>query len=156
MEALSQIQEFADANDSTRDLICFLGAGAYNHYIPAAIDHLLQRGEFFTAYTPYQPEISQGTLQAIFEYQSLMAKLTGMEVSNASHYDGATAAAEAVIMAYHNFNGKRKKFLFSPSLNPHYRETIRTYLCGFRDVKLIGIENEFASFVKPKRFYQFH
>ncbi len=152
MEALSQIQEFADANDSTRDLICFLGAGAYNHYIPAAIDNLLQRGEFFSAYTPYQPEISQGTLQAIFEYQSLMAKLTGMEVSNASHYDGATAAAEAGILAYHNFNGKRKKFLFSPSLNPHYLETIKTYLCGFRDVTLIGIENEFALLSSPNDF----
>jgi glycine dehydrogenase subunit 1 len=152
MEAMSQIQEFADANDSTRDLICFLGAGAYNHYIPAAIDNLLQRGEFFTAYTPYQPEISQGTLQAIFEYQSLMARLTGMEVSNASHYDGATSAAEAGILAYYNFNGKRKKFLFSPSLNPHYLETIKTYLCGFRDVNLIGTENEFALLSTPNDF----
>ncbi len=153
MEAMSQIQEFADANDSTRDLICFLGAGAYNHYIPAAVDSLLQRGEFFSAYTPYQPEISQGTLQVIFEYQSLMAKLTGMEVSNASHYDGATAAAEAGILAYYNFNGKRKKFLFSPSLNPQYLETIKTYMCGFRDVELIGTENEFALFSKPEDFY---
>jgi glycine dehydrogenase subunit 1 len=134
------------------DLFCFLGAGAYNHYIPAAIDNILQRGEFFTAYTPYQPEISQGTLQAIFEFQSLMAKLTGMEVSNASHYDGATAAAEAGILAYHNFNGKRKKFLFSPSLNPHYLETIKTYLCGYRDVELIGTENEFALFSNPNDF----
>jgi glycine dehydrogenase subunit 1 len=152
MEAMRQIQEFADANDSTKDLICFLGAGAYNHYIPAAIDNLLQRGEFFTAYTPYQPEISQGTLQAIFEYQSLMAKLTGMEVSNASHYDGATAAAEAGILAYYNFNGNRKKFLFSPSLNPHYLETIKTYLCGFRDAKVIGTENEFALLSNPNDF----
>jgi glycine dehydrogenase subunit 1 len=111
-------------------LISFLGAGAYNHYTPAVVDHILRRGEFYTAYTPYQPEISQGTLQAIFEYQSLMTHLTGMEVSNASHYDGATAAAEAVNLAYAQFRGKRKKIVVSPSLHPQYREVIRTYTQG--------------------------
>jgi glycine dehydrogenase subunit 1 len=141
MEALEQIQDLAEANNVCNDLICFLGAGAYDHYIPAAVDSLLRRGEFFTAYTPYQPEISQGTLQAIFEYQSLIAHLTGMEVCNASHYDGATAAAEACITAFHNFQGKRKTFLLSPALHPDYRATIRTYLCGFEGTLIQGDES---------------
>ncbi len=115
MEALAEMQELASANSTTRELICFLGAGAYNHYIPAAVDSILRRGEFYTAYTPYQPELSQGTLQAIFDYQSLVAALTGMDVSNASHYDGATAVAEAVSMAYANFRGKRTKVVLSPA-----------------------------------------
>jgi glycine dehydrogenase subunit 1 len=140
MEVLSELQDLAWANETTRDLICFLGAGVYNHYTPAAVDSILRRGEFYTAYTPYQPEISQGTLQAIFEYQSLIAGLTGMEVSNASHYDGATATAEAVNMAFNHFRGKRRKVLLSPGLHPQYRETIRTYTRG-SDVLLEGDEN---------------
>ncbi len=127
MEVLTELQDIAWANDSARELVCFLGAGAYNHYSPAVVDAILQRGEFLTAYTPYQPEISQGTLQTIFEYQSMIAGLTGMDVCNASHYDGATAVAEAVNMAYHNFRGKRPKVVLSPAVHPHYRETVRTY-----------------------------
>jgi len=127
MEALAELQHIADANETTGELISFLGAGAYNHYSPAVVDSILRRGEFYTAYTPYQPEISQGTLQAIFEYQSMIVALTGMDVSNASHYDGATAVAEAVNMAYHNFRGKRTKVILSPGLHPHYRETVHTY-----------------------------
>jgi glycine dehydrogenase subunit 1 len=110
-------------------LTSFLGAGAYRHFTPAVIDYLVSRGEFLTAYTPYQPEVSQGTLQAIFEYQSMMAALTGMEVSNASHYDGATATAEAVIMAV-NVLPKRKRILISPAVHPHYRQVVRTYTQG--------------------------
>jgi len=131
MEALLQLSDVANANENVRgDLICFLGAGMYHHYIPSVVDHMLRRGEFYTAYTPYQPEISQGTLQAIFEYQSLMSALTGMDVSNASHYDGATATAEAVSLAYAQFRGKRKKVVMSPSLHPQYRAVVRTYAQG--------------------------
>jgi len=141
MEAMVQAQDFAMANESTRDLICFLGAGAYNHYVPATVDAIIRRGEFLTAYTPYQPEVSQGTLQAIFEYQTLVANLTGMDVSNASHYDGATATAEAGVMAYHHFRGKRKKMVISPAVNPQYRATLHTYLSGYSDLKIIGDAN---------------
>ena len=131
MEAAAELEELAASNENLRgDLVSFLGAGAYNHYIPSVVDHILRRGEFYTAYTPYQPEISQGTLQAIFEYQSLMCALTGMEVSNASHYDGATAVAEAVSMAYAQFRGKRTKVIISPAVHPQYRETLRTYAQG--------------------------
>ena len=131
MEAATLLSEMAQTNENVREhMISFLGAGAYNHYVPAVVDHMLRRGEFYTAYTPYQPEISQGTLQAIFEYQSLMTNLTGMEVSNASHYDGATAAAEAVNLAFAQFRGKRKKIVMSPTVHPQYREVIRTYSQG--------------------------
>jgi glycine dehydrogenase subunit 1 len=142
MEVAAELNEIASANASTDDFVSFLGAGAYNHYIPAAVDMILRRGEFYTAYTPYQPEVSQGTLQAIFEFQSLMTELTGMDVSNASHYDGATAAAEAANLAYHTFRGKRKKVLVSRSVNPQYRETIRTYMNGMENVSVLGDEIE--------------
>ncbi len=141
MEVLTELQDIAWANDSARELVCFLGAGAYNHYSPAAVDAILQRGEFYTAYTPYQPEISQGTLQTIFEYQSMIAGLTGMDVCNASHYDGATAVAEAVNMAYHNFRGKRPKVVLSPALHPHYRETVRTYTQD-SEINLVGDQGQ--------------
>ncbi|MCE9644853.1 MAG: aminomethyl-transferring glycine dehydrogenase subunit GcvPA [Chloroflexi bacterium] len=131
MEAASLLSEMANTNENVREhMISFLGAGAYNHYVPSVVDHMLRRGEFYTAYTPYQPEISQGTLQAIFEYQSLMTNLTGMEVSNASHYDGATATAEAVNLAFAQFRGRRKKIVMSPTVHPQYREVIRTYSQG--------------------------
>jgi glycine dehydrogenase subunit 1 len=138
MDAAAEMGDLSIGNENIRtDLVSFLGAGAYNHYIPAAVDHILRRGEFYTAYTPYQPEISQGTLQTIFEYQSLICALTGMEVSNASHYDGATAVAEAANMAYAQFHGKRNKVVLSPTVHPQYRETIRTYVQGM-DLELAG------------------
>ena len=137
MEASAQLREMAEANLSLSNASCFLGAGAYYHYIPAAVDMLVSRGEFYTAYTPYQPEISQGTLQGIFEYQSLIARLTGMECANASHYDGATACAEAGIMAYHQYRGKRKEILVSPGVHPHYLNVMQTYLSDFDGVKVI-------------------
>src|SRR5918997_281056 len=102
----------------------FVGAGAYKHHVPASVDHLIQRSEFLTSYTPYQPEIAQGTLQYLFEFQTQVAMLTGMEVANASMYDGSTAAAEAVLMAHRVT--RRRKALLSGTLHPHYRETIAT------------------------------
>ncbi|HEY9077203.1 MAG TPA: aminomethyl-transferring glycine dehydrogenase subunit GcvPA [Anaerolineaceae bacterium] len=150
MEVVSELQNLASANESCKELICFLGAGAYHHYIPSAEDSLLRRGEFFTAYTPYQPEVSQGTLQAIFEYQSLIAALTGMETCNASHYDGATAAAEAVVMAYHNFRGKRNRIILSHTVNPQYRATIRTYMQGYTGLEITGDNTIPDPFMSPE------
>jgi glycine dehydrogenase subunit 1 len=117
-------------------LTSFLGAGAYDHYVPSLVDHVLRRGEFFTAYTPYQPEVSQGTLQAIFEYQTMMAELTGMDVSNASHYDGATAVAEAVLMAA-NIHPRRKRIVMSPTVHPHYRQVVQGYVQG-TNLEVVG------------------
>src|SRR5437868_12355237 len=102
----------------------FCGAGAYKHHVPSAVDHLIQRSEFLTSYTPYQPEIAQGTLQYLFEFQSQVALLTGMEVANASLYDGSTATAEAVLMAQRIT--KRGKTILSGGLHPHYAETVET------------------------------
>ena len=150
MEAQQQFSNLAGANNACDEMTCFLGAGAYNHYVPAAVDFLLHRGDFFTAYTPYQPEISQGTLQAIFEFQSLIANLTGMEIANASHYDGATASAEACISAYHHFRGKRPKLVLSPNLNPQYLETIHTYF-GMLDESELLVPEDQMTFSDPNK-----
>jgi glycine dehydrogenase subunit 1 len=139
MEIRDEMEQIAASNETVKDLISFLGAGAYHHYIPSAVDMLLRRGEFYTSYTPYQPEISQGTLRAIFDYQSLIASLTGMDVSNASHYDGATSTAEAVSLAIANFRGKRTKVVLSPSLHPEYRSVIHTYHQG-TGINIVGEE----------------
>ncbi len=124
-QLLDYFKKLSDEN-TFRDKKIFLGAGAYWHYIPVAVDHLSMRSEFLTPYTPYQPEVSQGTLQATFEFQTYMAELTGLEVANASMYEGATAAAEAVLMALRV--NRRKKVLLAQSLHPEYRSVIYTYL----------------------------
>lgn len=120
------LSAYANENQPAGDGPFFLGAGCYNHHIPASVDHIIQRSEFLTAYTPYQPEIAQGTLQVIFEFQTMIASLTGQEVANASMYDGATSAAEAALMAMRIT--KRDKVVVGNSLHPHYREVLATYI----------------------------
>jgi glycine dehydrogenase subunit 1 len=122
LRALSALNANAD------DYACFLGAGSYDHSVPSPINHLISRGEFFTAYTPYQPEASQGTLRSIFEYQSMMAELTGMDVANASLYDGASSVAEAALMAH--AVTERKTIVLSKGVNPLYRQVVETYCEG--------------------------
>lgn len=130
-EVETAFQALAAKTHQTGNGPCFLGAGAYRHHVPAAVDHLIQRGEFLTSYTPYQPEISQGTLQYLFEFQTQVALLTGMDIANASMYDGATATVEAVMMA--NRVTGRKKALMTSGVHPHYQEVVHSYarFCGF-------------------------
>ena len=134
IEVERAIDQMASRNIAAGSVPFFIGGGAYRHHIPAAVDHLIQRGEFLTSYTPYQPELAQGTLQYLFEFQSQVAMLTGMEVANASLYDGATACAEAVMMA--NRLTRRAKAVISGGLHPHYREVCETY------ARFIGFELE--------------
>ncbi|MBO6825431.1 MAG: aminomethyl-transferring glycine dehydrogenase subunit GcvPA [Sneathiella sp.] len=124
MEVDARMSAFGRKNLSPQNAPMFLGGGAYRHHVPTVVDHLIQRSEFLTAYTPYQPEISQGTLQALFEFQTQVAMITGMDVANASMYDGATACAEAVLMACRAT--RRKKAILSGNLHPHYREVTET------------------------------
>ncbi len=140
LDARRELEALASANLTVAQYPSFLGAGAGNHFVPAVVDAVLNRGEFYTAYTPYQPEISQGTLQTIFEYQTMMCALTGMEVSNASHYDGATAAAEAVITAINVHRLKRRKVVVSPFVHPEYRAVVRTYTQGM-GLTIVGDED---------------
>ncbi len=123
---LRYLASLAQKNASTDRHSCFLGAGAYNHFVPTVIDSIISRSEFYTAYTPYQPEISQGTLQALFEYQTLVCQLTGMDVANASLYDGSSAVAEAVLMAMRVT--RRKRVVVSSALHPYYRRVLETYV----------------------------
>ena len=124
MEVERVLAKLAAQNTPAGSVPFFVGAGAYKHHVPASVDHLIQRSEFLTSYTPYQPEIAQGTLQYLFEFQTQVAMLTAMEVANASMYDGSTAASEAVLMA-HRIT-KRHKAVLAGNLHPHYRETIET------------------------------
>lgn len=133
-EAAAHLRSLAKQNRNSLDGPWFLGGGLYNHFIPAVVGALTSRGEFATAYTPYQPEVSQGTLQALFEYQSMLSELLGLPAVNASHYDGATALAEAIMMAFHAAGGSNAptpaRVLIPESLNPGYRAVIDTYLTG--------------------------
>ncbi|MEZ5959438.1 MAG: hypothetical protein R3C30_03285 [Hyphomonadaceae bacterium] len=124
IEVHRHLQRLAEKNTPAGRTAFFLGAGAYRHHVPASVDHLIQRSEFLTAYTPYQPEIAQGTLQALYEFQSQVAQLLDMEVANASMYDGSTGCAEAAMMAARVT--KRKKIVFSGGVHPHYIDTART------------------------------
>ncbi|MFA5515772.1 MAG: aminomethyl-transferring glycine dehydrogenase subunit GcvPA [Desulfuromonadales bacterium] len=135
-ELLREFARLAAKNATAENHVSFLGGGAYNHFIPAVVDQLIGRSEFYTAYTPYQPEISQGTLQAIFEYQTLICQLTGMEVANASMYDGASACAEAVLMAVRAT--RRRQVLLSRGVHPEYRQTVETY-CRYLNVELVEL-----------------
>src|SRR3954471_23483348 len=123
LEGAGRLQALAGRNRT--DLASFMGAGVYRHWTPPNVDQLLLRGEWYTAYTPYQPEISQGTLQSIYEYESLLAELVDLDVVSASHYDGAAATAEAGLMACRAT--RRERVLVSKAVHPHYRETLRAY-----------------------------
>lgn len=125
IELESHLRELAGRNRPAGSLVSFLGAGTYDHYIPSVVDHVVSKPEFFTAYTPYQPEVSQGTLQAIYEYQSMVCALTGMDVANASMYDGATALVEGALMAARIT--KRSRILCSPTVHPEWQNTLVTY-----------------------------
>jgi glycine dehydrogenase subunit 1 len=137
LEATDHLAAFAARNDAPPAQDVYLGAGSYRHFIPATVGQILARGEFYTAYTPYQPEVSQGTLQVIYEFQSLVAALTGMDVANASMYDGATALAEGALMTVSSARGRRR-IVISPTVHPAYREVLRTYLEGL-DLDLVEI-----------------
>jgi glycine dehydrogenase subunit 1 len=128
LELTAHVNELASRNTSAGESACFLGGGSYDHFIPAVVDTVAARSEFYTAYTPYQAEASQGSLQAFFEYQTLIAQLTGMDVSNASMYDGGSAAAEAVLMAMHTTG--RNRIVTAASVHPEYRQVLATYLAG--------------------------
>ena len=137
LELKKELRQLASHNVSLDEYACFLGAGSYRHFIPSIVSHITGRSEFYTAYTPYQAEVSQGTLQPVYEYQSLVCQLTGMEVSNAGMYDGSTAAAEAAIMAC--TITKKGKVAVLTTLNPTYRKVIDTYVGG-RNLSLDTVE----------------
>src|SRR5919109_258537 len=131
-----QMASLAAQNANAADWSFFLGGGIFHHFIPTAVDAIISRSEFSTSYTPYQPEVSQGTLQALFEYQTLICQLTGMEISNAGVYDGASAAAEAVLMSRRIQPASRRRVWVSKGLHPQYRAVISTYLRNLGDTRV--------------------
>ena len=137
IELTQHMAALAAKNANATNKVCFLGGGSYDHFVPAVVDEIAGRGEFYTSYTPYQAEVSQGNLQVVFEYQTLIARLTGLDVSNASLYDGGSAAAEAVLMAISS-TGRYGKAIVPASLHPEYRQTIATYLLNL-GVELVTV-----------------
>ncbi|WP_298787820.1 aminomethyl-transferring glycine dehydrogenase subunit GcvPA [uncultured Marinococcus sp.] len=129
-DLLKEMKRLSDRNTNVQDCISYLGAGVYEHYIPTVVDHVLRRSEFYTAYTPYQPEISQGELQAIFEFQTMISELTGMDIANSSMYDGPTALAEAALMAASENRGKRRTIVVSETVHPEALDVLKTYAAG--------------------------
>ena len=145
LELMRHLADLTRGNGNVDEYTCFRGAGAYDHFIPSAVKHITGRAEFYTAYTPYQPEVSQAVLQSIFEYQTLICELTGMDVANASMYDGATAVAEAALISSYALSGRRR-VVVSSALHPEYRETLRTY---GRGPKLEVVEVPYEEGVTP-------
>jgi glycine dehydrogenase subunit 1 len=143
-DLMREMQSLAAANFPTDPAHSFLGAGVYHHFRPQAVDYVLSRSEFYTSYTQYQPEVSQGMLQALFEYQSMICRLTGMEVASASHYNGANALAEAVLLALDAAPGKRSRVVMSPAVHPQYRDVVRAYLRGGHAAAVVGDDGETA------------
>ncbi|RKY16531.1 MAG: aminomethyl-transferring glycine dehydrogenase subunit GcvPA [Planctomycetota bacterium] len=139
MELRRYFEELSCRNAT--DVVCFAGGGCWRHFVPTLVDHLANRAEFYTAYTPYQAEASQGTLQTIFEYQSCICELTEMDVSNASHYDGAAATAEAAIMLYNAQRKTKKRFVVSRTVHPEHRQTLKTY-CAALDAEIVEVDYE--------------
>jgi glycine dehydrogenase subunit 1 len=144
MEAAARLGELAAKNLPAAGGNSFLGAGSYSHYIPATVGQILSRGEFYTAYTPYQPEVAQGTLQVIYEFQSMVAALFGMDVANASMYDGATALAEAILMAVSS-SKKRSKVVVAGTVHPAYHAVIHTYASGL-PIEIVDLPVPHAGF----------
>lgn len=138
-ELTRHLTSLAKRNQGTSELVCFMGGGAYDHFIPAVVDGLASRGEFFTSYTPYQPEVSQGNLQVMFEYETMVCELTGMDVSNASLYDGASACVEAVLLSL-SISTERRKVIVCDSLHPEYRQSLTTYL-SFLNAELVTLSS---------------
>jgi len=138
LELTSHLGELAAKNDPAGSGVCFLGGGSYDHFIPAVVDHIASRSEFVTSYTPYQPEVSQGNLQALFEYQTFVTQLTGMDYSNSSLYDGGSAAAEAVLMTM-SVTRRPGRVLVARSVHPEYRQILATYLANL-DVQLVTLD----------------